>query len=87
MPDVLTQGLVLGLTLEAELVNWHLVRICQTCVHHSCHSSELSLVVFLRLTNRVILEVAFACRRTAATAVAPVAGDSDEFLFLSENLA
>ena len=62
MPNVLTQGLVLRLTFEAELVKRHLVGISQTGVHHSCHSSELSLVVFLRLTNRVILEVAFASR-------------------------
>ena len=49
VPNVLTQGLVLALTLEGELIQRHLVWICQTHVHHSCHSSELSLVIFLRL--------------------------------------
>ena len=49
VPNVLTQGLVLALTLEGKLVKRHLVWICQTRVHHSCHSSELSLVVFLCL--------------------------------------
>ena len=59
VPNVLTQGLVLALTLESQLVKRHLVGICQTCVHHSCHCSELSLVVFLRLR---VLGRAFAVR-------------------------
>ena len=62
VPNVLTQGLVLALTLESQLVKRHLVWICQAGVHHCCHSSELSLVVFLRLrvsgrTRRVRLGV------------------------------
>ena len=49
VPNVLTQGFVLALTFESQLVEWHLVGICQTGIHHCCHSSELSLVIFLRL--------------------------------------
>ena len=85
--DVLAQGLVLGLILERHLVNRHLLCVRQAVGGRDGHNTELLAVIQFFLRDRVILHVTLSCRRAAAAAVAPVAGDSDEFLFLSENLA
>ena len=44
VPNVLAHGLVLALTLESELVKWHLVGICQTGIHFTLFH-PISLVV------------------------------------------
>ena len=51
VPDILTQGGVLALCFECQLVDRHLVWIRQTCIGCSSHSSEFRAVVFFRLGN------------------------------------
>ena len=85
--DILTQGLVLGLCLVRQLIRLHLRWVSQTHGGRGRHNTELGAVVSLLLGYRVVLQIALSSSRATATAVAPVAGDSDKFLFLSENFA
>ena len=87
VPEELTHGIVLALLAESLLILGHLRRVRHAGADHASDGSELGLLCHLRFGVRVVLEVTFAASGATATAVTPVAGDSNEFFYFAKNLA